>query len=338
MSKIAFLIGATALVALTGFLMLSDDGAAPVANAEHFDAFNAQFGKKYSSMADRALRFKIFQANYDLITAHNQDASATYTLEVNQFADLTFEEFSAYYMSDMSGAQGSKDHCEDPEAPLFSHRPEGVDWVKAGKVQKVKNQGACGSCWAFSAIGAVESAISITKKVDLPDLSEQELVDCSTEYGNEGCGGGLMNWAFDYILDHNINDSKDYPYKARNGNCRTDEIGTGKTEINGCVRVTPSVEGLADAIAITPIAVAFAVQNDFRFYKTGVYNPSSCPGQINHGVLAVGYCTKSDIPNYYVKNSWGTGWGDKGFFRIAFGTGRGTCSIAGNGYNYYPTI
>lgn len=336
MNKLALILGAATLVALTGFALLATDGSAPNLHQTAFDAFNARFGKTYTTQADRALRFEVFKANFDLIEAHNANPSATYTLEVNKFADLTFEEFSAFYLSEVSDDKLGKDKCSDSR-PTYFH-PEEVDWNKEGKVHAVKNQAACGSCWAFSAVGAIESAIAITKKVEVPSLAEQELVDCSRDYGNEGCNGGFMHWAFNYVLDHNINDDKDYEYTASDGECRTDDIGVGKTEINGCVHTVPSIEGLAEAIAVTPVSVAFAVQNDFRFYKSGVYNPSSCPGQINHGVLAFGYNTKNEIPYYFVKNSWGTNWGDNGLFKIAFGTGRGTCSIAGNGYNYYPTV
>jgi C1A family cysteine protease len=341
MSKIAFLIAAVTLTALTGFLLLTDQEFSFDFSVNQFEAFNVRYNKTYSSMADRALRHQIFQANYDLIIAHNRNPSVTYTLELNQFADLTFEEFEAYYLTEIHGADSSKTHCQSPTKPRVV-RPDNIDWVSRGKVQRAKNQGACGSCWAFSAIGAVESALAIKAGDSSPlDLSEQELVDCSTGYGNKGCRGGLMNSAFDYILDRNINLAHDYPYKERDGNCMTDDIGQGKFEISGCIRADRSIDGLVDAIATTPVSVAFSVQDDFRFYKGGVYNPKSCCGRINHGVLAVGFDSKGGsegVPYFLVKNSWGGDWGDNGFFRIAFGTGRGTCSIAGNGYNYYPTV
>ena len=334
MTKLALFLGLATVAVMTGLLLSSDSGADVGVYEAEFAKFNALHGKKYSSMADRALRFEIFKANFDLISAHNADSTASYTLEVNKFADLTFDEFKAFYLSEMPAGRHQKEHCA--EGVVRGDKPDAVDWNKEGKVQKVKNQAACGSCWAFSAVGAIESAIAIGKKVDLPDLAEQELVDCSTDYGNGGCNGGFMHWGFNYVLDNNITAGADYEYTAEDGECRTEEIGKGKFEINGCVKADPSIDGLAEAIAVNPTSVAFAVQNDFRFYKEGVYNPASCPGQINHGVLAFGYDSKAQIPYYFVKNSWGTNWGDKGLFKISFGKGRGTCSIAGNGYNYYP--
>lgn len=333
MNKLNLVLGAAALLALTGFLLVSDSGVDSRAHEAAFAAFNSRYGKTYASFADREHRLRVFKQNFELIEKHNAKGTADYTLEVNQFADLTWEEFKNYYLSEMPAGRSSKDHCH--EEVSFGALPDKKDWNQEGKVQKVKNQAACGSCWAFSAVGAIESALAI-KNGKLPDLAEQELVDCSSDYGNGGCNGGFMHWGFNYVLDHNINDSKDYEYTAQDGECRTDEIGKGKTEISGCVKAEATVQGLAEAISKNPVSVAFAVQNDFRFYKTGVYNPESCPGQINHGVLAFGYDNKAELPYYFVKNSWGTAWGDKGLFKIAQGTGKGTCSIAGNGYNYYP--
>lgn len=333
MSKLALLLGAATILALTGFLLTTDSGVDQSAYEAAFAKFNAQYGKVYSSLSDRALRFEIFKSNFDLIQSHNADASKSYTLEVNKFADLTFDEFKSYYLAEMPVGAKGKDHCV--ERVQTGVRPDTRNWNALGKVQVVKNQAACGSCWAFSAVGAIESAIAI-KGNPLPNLAEQELVDCSTDYGNGGCNGGFMHWGFNYVLDHNINTQAAYAYTAEDGTCRTDEIGQGAFAINGCIRAEPSVNGLADAIALSPVAVAFSVQNDFRFYKNGIYQPSSCPGQINHGVLAFGYDSVAPIPYYFVKNSWGTNWGDNGLFKIAFGVGAGTCSIAGNGYNYFP--
>jgi len=155
-----------------------------------------------------------------------------------------------------------------------------------------------------------------------PDLSEQELVDCSQSYGNEGCNGGFMHWAFNYIIDNNVHNQAEYPYKGRGQACQTSKLGKGKFGISKCIRSQPSIEGLVNSIAEAPVAVALYVGFSFMFYRKGIYNPSSCAGEPNHGVLAVGYDKNSNPPSYYVKNSWGPIWGDKGFFYIAHGTGK----------------
>ena len=334
MQKISLFIGVVTILALTTILMF--EGQISTEDNDYvveFTKFNSKFNKDYNSLKDKALRFSVFKDNLDLVRNHNKKDSTSYTLGINQFADLTFEEFKAFYLTEFNPSL-VKDHCQENQKQN-KKIPDSVDWNQQGKVQKVKNQAACGSCWAFSAVAAVESAHAISNGV-LPDLSEQELVDCSKNYENGGCFGGFMHWAFNYILDQNINESKDYPYTASDNECRIPEIGKGKFEIKKCVKAEASVVGLANAISVSPVAVAFAVQDDFRFYTDGVYNPENCNGDANHGVLAFGYDNKSDLPFYNVKNSWGDNWGDQGFFKISQGTNLGTCSIAGNGYNYYP--
>jgi C1A family cysteine protease len=336
MSKLSIALAAVTLMAVTGYLIMNSQTTNTNSKYEaEFKLFKSLYRKEYYSLEDQGLRFEIFKTNMDLIHNHNANKRTSYTLAMNEFADLTYEEFKNYYLSEIpKNLRVSKDHCVDPQ--IKGSDADAVDWDAQGKVQKVKNQASCGSCWAFSAVGAMESAIAISKGGEIPDLSEQELVDCSTSYGNGGCGGGLMNFAFNYVLDHNIHHQKEYPYTAQDGACKTDQIGEGSVEINGCVRVTPNVQGLVEGLSVQPVSVAFYVQDDFRFYNSGVYNPASCNGQANHGVLAYGYNSKASVPYFQVKNSWGPNWGLQGKFNIAFGSGKGTCTIAGTGFNYYP--
>jgi len=258
----------------------------------------------------------------------------TWELGVNQFADLTYEEFHQYYLTDLSEmAQVTVDHCPEDKGSRVA--PDRVDWQEQGKIQRVKNQGMCGSCWAFSAIAALEGAYAIKTGQAPPDLSEQELVDCSSKYGNKGCAGGLIGWAYNYIIDNNIHDQKEYPYRGLGGKCKTDQIGKGKYSVAKCVRSTPNVDGLVQSLVEAPVAAGMHVESTFMFYRRGIYNPRGCTAEANHGVLAVGYDLKSNPPSFHVKNSWGAIWGQKGYFQIAIGTDKGTCSIAGNGQNYW---
>jgi len=325
--------GITAVVLLTTlYSSVSPDLSALSSAQVQFQEFKQRHGRKYSSLSEQLYRFQVFQESLRVIAEVNADPRNTYTAAVNQFADMTFEEFSAYYLTKMPSVTEGK--CTDHPSPSL-HIPDTVNWYETGKVQEPKNQANCGSCWAFSAIGAVESALAI-KTGQLPNLSEQELVDCSKQYGNNGCNGGLMNLAFDYILDHKIHNSQDYPYAGRDQHCKTDAIGEGSYSISGCVKANATIDGLIEAIAVQPVSVAFHVTNGFMFYHGGVYNPWFCIGEPNHGVLAVGYNKTDKVPFYIVKNSWGGHWGENGFFRIAMGKDKGTCKIAGNGYNYYP--
>jgi len=332
------------LAAVAGAVLLfasqsSDSGVTDSVGLSRFSNFQQTFSKRYDSPQEMEYRLGVFLANSQLVDAHNADASATYTLEINQFADLTFDEFSAKYLGVAEDFELGAAKCERTGKDLIDLSDEQeVCWVKAGVVHPVKNQAACGSCWAFSANGALESALAIFKGQKGLDLAEQELVDCSSDYGNMGCSGGLMHLAYDYILDKGINESKDYAYTARDGACKQDKSGKGAHHLKGCKAVRRGVENIVAQTRVQPVAVAFYVQNDFRFYKNGVYNPSGCTSRPNHAVLNVGFKLDAELPYFNIKNSWGTVWGDKGYFKMAIGKNGGTCSIGAHEWNYVPTI
>jgi C1A family cysteine protease len=308
------------------------------ATAEFFQ-FSNKFGKTYYSDSEMAYRKSIFAANLNKINAHNADSTQTYKLGINQFTDMTFNELKAKYLVNFPTVNGDA-KCEKTatKARVNVGDDNEVDWVKAGVVQAVKDQAQCGSCWAFATAGALESAYAIFNKVAVPSISEQELVDCSQDYGNNGCNGGLMSFAYDYILDHKINSEDKYPYKGVDQKCKSKLKDHGDYTIKGCVQVESNVDGLVKSIRTQPVAIAFYVQDDFFSYTSGVYNPKKCNGQPNHGVLAVGFNLSDPVPYFYVKNSWNTTWGDNGFFKIAIGKGKGVCDTAGSGWNYYPTL
>jgi len=282
----------------------------------------------------------------ETIEKHNQEYSSglhTYRLGINPYADWTPEEFHS-----MLGTSNKFRNRENESVgrfmglPKHIKVPEAIDWREKGVVTPVKNQGQCGSCWAFSATGSLESFYALQNKLkgdDLKQFSEQELVDCSGAQGNEGCGGGLMNYAFDYVIKNKIAIEEEYPYRAKNMKCKADKTKTRYTlaEYKTLTKETANVEELAKLIKTQPISVAFEVQEDFFDYKSGVYKASSdCGDALNHGVLAVGYNTKKKVPYFIVKNSWAESWGLKGYFLMAIGKGRGTCGIA-NPWDTYPT-
>jgi len=199
---------------------------------------------------------------------------------------------------------------------------DSVDWREKGVVTGVKNQEQCGSCWAFSATGAVEGAWAIkygAKK--LVSLSEQNLIDCSGDYGNYGCDGGLMDNAFEYIFQNRGIDTEDsYPYTGVDGSCKYSANSVGAS-VYSYADVNPGSEReLTNAIGTAgPVSVAIdASQASFQFYSSGVYFEPSCSSyQLDHGVLAVGYGSQNSQDFYIVKNSWGPEWGSNGYILMA---------------------
>jgi len=289
------LLGLAALAGTSLFLYsVSNQSTDIVSETEilgQFLAFKSKFDKQYASLSELAYRQKVFADTLKRVRAHNADATQTYKLGINKFSDMTVEERKAKYLVDFPEvADPAK--CEKSSFANTQSDDKIVDWVAAKKVQAVKDQGQCGSCWAFASAGALESAYAIYKNVDVPSISEQELVDCSKKYGNQGCNGGLMSWSFDYILEHKINSEDVYPYHAHDQKCNTKLSDHGDYTLKGCVQVKPDVDELIKAIRLQPIAVAFYVQDDFFDYDSGIYNPKSCAGHPNHAVLAVGFNLK----------------------------------------------
>jgi cathepsin L len=295
-----------------------------------FTRFVAEYNKEYSS--DQFFtRYNTFKNNVDYIRSENAK-NLSYTLGMNQFGDLSAHEFKTNVVGGcFAGASANVDH------PVPAMRaPSPVNWQDKGKVQKVKNQGQCGSCWAFSAIGALESARAISAGGQLLDLSEQQLVDCAGSEGNQGCSGGLMNQAFDYLIKFGGSEAqKDYPYTARDGQCKADKSKVAST-IASHKELPPNENALGDAIQNGPVSVAIeADQSIFQFYKSGVLD-GNCGKNLDHGVLAVGFNTDSSTGYWIVKNSWGTSWGNQGYVWIrAF---KNMCGINGNGWNSQPSV
>ncbi|CAH2085097.1 unnamed protein product [Euphydryas editha] len=299
---------------------------------EEWNAFKLEHRKSYESETEERFRMKIFAENKHKIAKHNQRferGQVTYRLAPNKYSDMLHHEF----VHTMNGFNRTAKHNKGLYSkghevrgatfisPAHVSVPDQVDWRSQGAVTDVKDQGKCGSCWSFSTTGALEGQ-HFRKSGFLVSLSEQNLIDCSSAYGNNGCNGGLMDNAFKYIRDNGgIDTEKSYPYEAVDDKCRYNPKNSGADDV-GFVDVPPGdEEALMKAVAtVGPVSVAIdASQESFQLYSSGVYYDEECSSQnLDHGVLVVGYGSDEEGGDYWlVKNSWGRSWGELGYIKMA---------------------
>ncbi|KAL5263218.1 hypothetical protein ACHWQZ_G008561 [Mnemiopsis leidyi] len=302
-------------------------GIIAVANSlpaiHQFRSWKLAHGKVYEPK-EELKRLEIFMDNLKYIEDFNARKDRTMTLGLNRFADLTNEEFRKYMTGSFEATASMKDWLKKQGTPYTA--PDNftasysVDWRSQGAVTPVKDQGQCGSCYSFSTTGSIEGQWFL-KKGSLVSLSEQQIVDCSTDYGNQGCDGGLMTWSFMYIMyAGGIDTEEAYPYEAeQNWGCSYDINNVG-AKVQNYQNVGQSESDLEYAVAtVGPISVAIdASSSSFQFYQSGVYYDDYCSSEyLDHAVLAVGYGSGSDGDYWIVKNSWGEGWGDDGYIMMA---------------------
>jgi len=292
---------------------------------QDWENFKSEHNKVFRTEEHENTRMLAFLSNKQFVHRHNEQYVAgrsSFEVEVNHIADLPYEEYRR--LNGYKRRFGDRLHSNGTQflTPMNVEVPDAVDWRDQGYVTEVKNQGMCGSCWAFSSTGSLEGQHKRATG-DLVSLSEQNLVDCSRAYGNSGCNGGLMDNAFEYIKKNKgVDTEKSYPYVGRDGRCHFNKKYVGADDKGFVDLPEGDEEKLKIAVATQgPISIAIdAGHRSFQMYKKGVYFEPECSAEdLDHGVLIVGYGTDADNGGEYwiVKNSWGKSWGEEGYIRMA---------------------
>jgi C1A family cysteine protease len=311
-----------------------------------FEAWMGQHEKTYPTAAEKAKRLEIFTNNAILVEEHNAKG-LSWTMGLNQFADMTSDEFVA-----QQKLRKSSLGTEFSSAPLRHQRlstslPDSVDWRTKNLVNPVKNQGQCGSCWAFSTVVSFEGQASKSTG-SLVSYSEQDLVDCvkgvtipgETDTCCDGCQGGLMDSAFEYMIQKQSgkdDTEASYSYKGADGTCSFSLGKAGSAAVTNYTDIAAGDESsLKDAVAnVGPISVAVDANMFWQLYSGGVFKPLVCNQKtLNHGVAVVGYGTEGSDGYWIIRNSWGATWGEKGYMRMI--SGKNECGVANSAV--YPNV
>jgi len=321
----------------------------PLVEEHTFETFKAAYGKSYASAEEHQRRQEIFAQNLVRISEHNANPQWTYTLGVNAFADMTSSEFASLYAKgidhqanqELLGAAPTRDSTSDKHVDAL---PASLDWRDKNVVTPPKNQGGCGSCWAFSTAETLESHIAI-KTGKLMEFSPQEFVSCAPNPndcgGTGGCQGSIQPLGFKYAEEKGITAEKSYPYEGRTGTCDEKKIVSVATITGYEVLPTNNYTALMNAVAEQPIAISAAAE-PWQLYSGGVYN-GHCGTDVDHAIQLVGYGTAGNKTanrqllggggggggDYWlVRNSWGASWGEKGYIRIKrMGDGKEPCAM-----------
>jgi C1A family cysteine protease len=278
-----------------------------------FTKFMKQHNKEYSSVSEFQAKFEIFRENL----SHVKSVES-----FSPFMDISRSEFKIRHNLNTENLAMMKSQMKRAETLSTEDLPESLDWRAKGAVAHVKDQGQCGSCWAFSAVANIEGVNAI-KTGKMVTLSEQQLVDCDHN-GDQGCNGGLMDQAFQYLVNAGgIESDSDYKYTARDGSCKFSKAKVA-VKLSGFEDISQNEEQIAAALnAHGPLSIAVNA-NPFQFYSGGVLevDEESCdPQALDHGVTLVGYGSEDGKDYWIIKNSWGAGWGEEGYIRLVRGVG-----------------
>uniref|UniRef100_A0A336MJU0 CSON002170 protein n=1 Tax=Culicoides sonorensis TaxID=179676 RepID=A0A336MJU0_CULSO len=314
-----------------------------ITNALNFDEewkkFKLEYNKVYPLSTEENMRKGIFERNLADVMEHNArylSGMETYEKGVNQFSDLTYEEFAELYLGEKISFNELMTNADGwIEKPLRRQlAPESYSWDT--KDVPVKNQAQCGSCWAFASVASVEMRYKRFHNKSYT-LAEQELVDCETT--SHGCSGGWSDLALEYMRDNGLSFEKDYPYKGKDEKCHASNENKSPVKVvNVCSTPKDEVSYKDHFYQYGPLVVYYFVDNNFKQYKGGIFSSKTCNVEnagINHAVLLMGYGSEKDVKYWLVRNSWGKSFGESGHFRIL--RDAHMCNL---GYHnaYYPEV
>jgi len=310
------------------FLCWGLSAAAPYFEAEYqhlFTKWMNQYQKNYE-MEAFFHRYSIFKENVNWIEENNA-RNLSYTVGLNQFADLTSKEFAGRNGLVKSSPPSVSNNSRASHTPIADYKfATDLDWRSIGAVLIPRDQGQCGSCYAFSAVSAVESHWGIQHGM-MYALSEQELVDCSSSEGNMGCVGGQPDNSLHYMMKHGIAKHVSYPYTGTVGGCQN--AARSPVIVKGSTGVGINNEaGMIAAVNIGPLIIQISAgEKIFQFYSAGIIDDAAgCGYSIDHAVNVIGYGIISGIPYWTIRNSWGASWGENGFVRIV--RNKNMCEVA----------
>jgi hypothetical protein len=298
------------------------------------------FMKKYNKIYPHDnfhSHYEIFKNNYDMINQHNAKNSS-YIMAMNQFGDLTFDEFKEMYLGYQYHGIPYLKSKNEIHQEIDGEIPKNFDWRNKGIIAKVRDQSNCGSCYAMSSAEAIESALAL-QNGKLIELSVQQIVDCSHKEGNEFCNGGLMSYSYNYVKRKGICSDSEYKYRGFESQCK-DAKCKPITKIKGYVDVPSYNETeLLFALLQRPLSVAMEVSTAFQFYSKGIFD-GFCGEDLNHAIFLIGYGEENGKLFWLLQNSWSIYFGEHGYFRLArHDTNKlspGKCGIAL--YPQYPVI
>jgi len=297
---------------------------------QQFQKFIKKYNKKYESVNEYLARFEVFKSN---VMTSLKESNESYQTGITKFSDLTHQEFAKTYLNLNYDAMAMA-NFEPVTVKVSNAAPTSYDWRNYGRVSAVKDQGSCGSCWAFSTVANLEGLYAATKGT-IKTFSEQMLVDCDTS--DSGCNGGLMEYAFTWLKKNGgIMYDADYAYKGTKSTCKSNASKYADFKVTGYKKLGSSYstwscvdeDEIKEFLYETgPLAIALNA-DPLQTYSSGILDLTStkCPSSgINHAVTLVGYGATSSMDYWIVKNSWGKSWGESGYFRIR--RGNGTCGV-----------